>query len=320
MSVGDSVGERSSSALLPEGSEQGILEALARRIAEHRLNPTLVRLTQHALDIDPVMRRVYRAARKLDGGVRKDWWTKLLIRAGMSPEEADLASRGKTYSRDSVVREISDLYRQAVRNRSWPGQEITLGEALRMRAKRAFGSARAAREAALRKLGLKKPKKPRELRDASPAEDLLVRTLNDKLAWFLPLDSGAGVRDGASFAAIAGHLGLRGWRKPGYTSLSIHRLIFLALDQDPEILSRLVRLVVKRAVRHRRLRDGWSWSRVNLWSTKQPIWREEVEEIVQILKAAGIPLRDLGDERFLRGLPRRHGWAFGASDPMTLDS
>jgi hypothetical protein len=307
---------RSDAALLQEWSEQGILEALARRIAEYRRNPTLHRLTQHALDVDPVMGPVYRAAKKLDPRTERDWWKKWLVRAGMAPAEADQASRGRIHSRDTVLHEIMDLYHQAIRNRSWPGREIKLHGALRRRARRSFGSAKAAREAALRKLGLKRPRRARGLRDASAAEELLIRALSAKLARFLPLEKASGARPGVSFSSIASDLGLRGWRKPGHTALSIEQLIFASLEQDPEVLSRLVRLAVKRAVRHRRLRHGWCWSRWNPSSMKQPIWREEVEEILGVLEAAGVPPRDLADERFLKGLPRRIGGLLGGISPI----
>ncbi len=302
---------------LPEWSDQYIVEALARRVESYRLNPAVHRLTQHALDIDPVMRPVYRAARERDARKDKKWWTKWLIRAGLSPSEADRASCGRVHSRDTVVCQIADLYRQAISRGSWPGQEIGLSEMLRMRSIRAFGSAQSAREAALRMLGVKKPKKARKLRAAGESAARLVSALSDRLAKVLPLDKTAGSKGaGVSFTAIARMLRLSGWRRPGHAALSIEHLLFLALDQDPEVLGRLVRMAVKRAVRWRRQREGWCWKRWNPAKLKQPIWREEVEDVIRLLQSSGVPVGDLAEEAFLKGLPRRNGfllsgWASG---------
>ena len=286
-------------------SSEAILLALKARVEQYRADPKLFRLTQHASDVDPAMQPVIRSARKLDPDGGKDWWKGWLIRAGMTTKEAEQAVRGRTYNRASVVLEIEALYRQAVRDRTWPDREISLNPALRARARRVFGSPKAAREAALLKLGLKRPKPMRELRDAEPSEVILVRSLSERLTRLLPLDRRKGAGERVSIAAIAADLGLRGWRKPGYLAQSVERLVFRALDPDPEILSRLVRTSIKRAVRHRRVREGWSWGRWDPASIKQPIWREEVEEILQILQGARIETVDLGEESFLRLLPRR---------------
>lgn len=201
--------------------------------------------------------------------------------------------------------ELEALYRQAVRDRTWPDREIVLEHALRARARRTFGSPQAAREAAILKFGLKRPIPARMLRDAEPGEEILVRSLSERLTKLLPLDRGKGSGERVSLSAIAAELGIRKWRKPGYLAQSVEQLVFRALDPDPELLSRLVRTAIKRSVRYRQNREGWAWGRWDPGSLKQPIWREEVEEIIQHLRGAGIEVGDLGGERFLRTLPRR---------------
>lgn len=298
-----------------EGSEQEFVEALARRIEEYRHDPVGLRyrLTRHAVEVDPGMQSMYRAARERDHDTTSKWWIQWLVRAGMTPREARHASRGCMYSREDVLREMVDLYRQAFRGRSWPSREIKLTEVQRMRAIRAYGSAAAAREAALRKLGLRKPKRE-SLESASEPERMLTKALGERLERFLPLDRSPVAQATASFGAIAAELGLRGWRKLRHTALSIEQLVFIALREGPEVFVRLIHMVVKRAVRHRRRREVWCWSRWDPSSMKQPIWREEVEEIIAVLFGAGIHARDLEDEGFLKGLPRRNGYLGALSD------
>jgi hypothetical protein len=135
----------------------------------------------------------------------------------------------------------------------------------------------------------------------------LIGTLAQNLKKFLPLDKAPGDRTRVSFAALATHLGLRGWRKSGFSHQSLERLLFLALDRGPEALGCLVRMAVKRGTRYRRNRQDWCRKRWDPSSTKQPVWRESVEEIISLLHAAKIPARDL-DEKFVRCLPSCRGW------------
>jgi len=305
MTIADlSVDEHRSEAV-PDLSAAAILTALKARIAQYRGDPKRYRLTQHAVDVDPAMQPIFQAAKRLDPGEGRDWWRRWLIRAGMSVKDAELAVRGRTYTRESVVLELQVLYKQAVRERTWPEREIVMDHALRARARRTFGSPQAAREAAILKLGLRRPKPARVLRDAEPGEEILVRSLSERLTKILPLDRGKGAGERVSLSSVAAELGLRRWRKPGYLAQSVEQLLFRALDPDPDVLSRLVRTAIKRAVRYRHRREGWAWSRWDPGSLKQPIWREEVEEIVQILRGAGAFAGDLGEESFLRSLPRR---------------
>ncbi len=289
----------------PDISAQAVLAALRARIALYRVDPKRYRMTQHAVGVDPAMQPIFQAAKRLDPGEGRDWWRRWLIRAGMSAKDSELAVRGRTYTRESVVMELEVLYRQAVRDRTWPDREIVLDHALRARARRTFGSPQAARAAAILKLGLRRPKPARVLRDAEPGEEILVRSLSERLTKILPLDRAKGAGERVSLSAVAAELGLRRWRKPGYLAQSVEQLLFRALDPDPDMLSRLVRTAIKRAVRYRQHREGCTWNRWDPGSLKQPIWREEVEEIMQLLRGAGIEVGDLGVERFLRTLPRR---------------
>ncbi len=286
-------------------SFEAILGALKARIEKYRVDPKTTRLTIHAVEVDPSTQSLVRSARRLNPDGGKDWWKRWLIRAGMTAREAELAARGRTYTRATVLAELEALYRDALRGRTWPDREIVLTHALRARARRTFGSPKAAREAALNRLGLKKPKPHRELCEASAAETILVRSLSERLMRLLPLDRGAGTGQHVSLAAVAGELGLRKWRKPGYLAHSVEKLLFRALDPDPEVLSRFIRTAIKRVVRYRQLREGWSRNRWDPTSIKQPIWREEVEEIIQILRGVRIQVGDLAAETFLRTLPRR---------------
>src|SRR6185295_15952257 len=99
-------------------SAQAVLAALRARIALYRVDPKRYRMTQHAVDVDPAMQPIFQAAKRLDPGEGRDWWRRWLIRAGMSAKDTELAVRGRTYTRESVVLELQVLYKQAVRDRT----------------------------------------------------------------------------------------------------------------------------------------------------------------------------------------------------------
>lgn len=289
-------------------ADRALLDALAVRIAAYQGDPRShrYRLTRYSVGSDPAIGPLYHAARARVGSASVEWWRDCLVRAGMSPAEASLASVGKLFSRDAVLLELEGLYRLAIKAGTWPKIEVVLSGAQRKRARDAFGSLDEARHAVLSKLQLKKPRRDWAWNCRGTLEGDISAALAYRVKNFLPLERQSRELAGASFAEVAAELGIRRWRKQGYPDRSLQQLIFLAAQEGAEVLSRLVRTVVKRAARRRRDRrpkQGWDPS-----ALVQAVWREEVEEVLSVLRAAGVRPHDLEESRFLKSLPQRSSW------------
>lgn len=319
MRVDESLGNQPVGVLQPLGQHQSesiFLDALVKRVEEYRRNPSRP-LSAHSFFIDPVLRPHYLAVYKRYWRKGTEWWIEWLMRGGMNREEACRATHGCRYTRAGVLQEIVHLYQESIGKGTWPRREVKLPDFLRARARRTYGSAKAAREAALEKLGLKRtpPKswavhrsKRQDVMVAIAPEHGPVAELAKPLSYFLSRTQSSAEASRVSFEGIAWELGLsqKTWtarNKVEYVS----QLLLVSVRMGPEVLSRLVRMIVKRAVRYRRLRDGWCWNRAG-YLMREPVWREEVDKIIGVLSGADIPLLDLNDEEFLRGLPRRGGF------------
>lgn len=270
-------------------TEESILQLIAERVKQHRREPSRVLLYPHACLSDPTFRRVYQAARRRPCPGPRDWWAEWLVRAGMSHEEANQASRcyrKHDCSTSGVVREIVRVFREeGCTSRT---REPALDGALVVRAEKTFGSRRGALEAA------------KEFMLAQ--EDYAQQELVARVEPFLPEDSHREDMSRMCLRAVAADLGLRGWRTKG-KGRSVRNLLSRGLEKGPGIFQRLMAFIVKRGVRYRSHRG--IVFRPTAESLEEPIWREQVEEINAILSAVDLGVSELEDPRFLRRLPVR---------------
>ncbi len=109
---------------------------------------------------------------------------------------------------------------------------------------------------------------------------------------FLPGKAHPYADQSISFAGVGNALGLSQFWAGGSKQPAISRLLASTLEHRPNQFCPLILEIVRRGIIYRQV--------------KNPVTKEEVEELNDFVKRAGFKIPELWDSQFLSGLPRSH--------------